>query len=130
MANLVDFTVRRQRRVVRSAFSAKLNGLVDSIEQMLFLQCSLHQIYHGIAQSPEIMIDMLEIGNLYPALELCVDARAVYDAVGASDACGPAECSLKLHLISVRDRMSHGLVRGLHWVDARDMLADGLTKGG
>ena len=42
IANLVDFTVRRQRRVVRSTFSAELNGLVDSIEQMLLLQCTLH----------------------------------------------------------------------------------------
>ena len=81
-------------------------------------------------KAPERMIDMPEIGKLYPPLELCVDARAVYDALDASDACEPAECSLKLHLISVRDRMSHGLIRRLHWVDTRDMLADGLTKGG
>ena len=47
-ANMVDFTVRRQRRVVRSTFSAELNGLVDSIEQVLLLQCTLHQIYCGI----------------------------------------------------------------------------------
>ena len=67
---------------------------------------------------------------MYPPLDLCVDAKAVYDAIAASDACEPAECSLKLHLISVRDRMSHGLIRKLHWVDTRDMLADGLTKGG
>ena len=73
---------------------------------------------------------MLEIGNLHPPLELCVDARAVYDAVSASDACEPAACSLKLHLTSVRDRTSHGLIRRCHWVDTRDMLAAGLTKGG
>ena len=28
-ANLLDFTVRRQRRVVRSTFSAELNGLIE-----------------------------------------------------------------------------------------------------
>ena len=49
MANLVDFTVRRHRRVVRSTFSAELNGLIDSIWQMFLLQCILHRIYHGIA---------------------------------------------------------------------------------
>ena len=59
-ANLVDFNVRRQRRVVRSTFSAELNGFVDSIEQMLLLQCTLHQICCGTAQSPERMIDLLE----------------------------------------------------------------------
>ena len=59
-----------------------------------------------------------------------MDARAVYDAVAATDTCEPAESSLKLHLISVRDRMEQGIIRNLYWVDTRDMLADGLTKGG
>ena len=36
VANLIDFTVRRQRRVVRSTFSAELNGLVDSIEKCYY----------------------------------------------------------------------------------------------
>ena len=116
--------------MVRSAFSAELNGLVDSTEQMVLLQCTLHQIYQAIAQSPERMIDMLEIGQLHRPLELCVDARAGYDAIGASDVCGPAGCSLELHLTLVRDRRSHGLIPRFYWVDARDMLADGLTKGG
>ena len=31
LANLLDFTVRRQRRVVRSTSSAELNGLVDGV---------------------------------------------------------------------------------------------------
>ena len=66
IANLIDFTVRRQRRVVRSIFSAELNGLVDSVEQLLLLQVILHQIYMGTNQTPEQMVDMLENGQLYP----------------------------------------------------------------
>ena len=54
----------------------------------------------------------------------------MYDAVAATDTCEPAESSLKLHLLSVRNRMEIGVIRRLHWVDTRDMLADGLTKGG
>ena len=127
---MVDFTVRRQRRVVRSTFSAELNGLVDSVEQMMLLQVTLHQIYCGTTQTPEDMVDMLENGGLYPPLDICVDARAVFDAVAATDTCEPAESSLKLHLISVRDRMFQGIIRRMFWVDTRDMLADGLTKGG
>ena len=76
------------------------------------------------------MIDLAERGKMCPPFDICVDARAVYDVISASDACEPAECSMKLHLISVRDRMAHGLVRKFHWVDTRDMLADGPTKGG
>ena len=37
LVNLVDFIVRRQRRVMRSTFSAELNGLVYSVEQLLLL---------------------------------------------------------------------------------------------
>ena len=61
---------------------------------------------------------------------VAVDARAVCDAVVAIDACEPQDSSLKFPLISVRDRLTHGMIRRMHWVDARDMLADGLTKGG
>ena len=68
--------------------------------------------------------------KFYPPIDYCVDAKAAFDAISASDACELAESSLKLHPISVRDRMTHGLTRRLYWVDARDMLADGLTKGG
>lgn len=129
-ANFIDFTVRKQRRVVRSAFGAELNGRVGSIESVLLRQCTLHQLYRGTAQSPQRMIDLLEGGLMYPPLHICADARAVCDATSATDVCEPAGWSLKLHLISVRDRTAYGPVRKLFWVDARDMLADGLNKGG
>ena len=63
---MVDFMVRRQRRVVRSTFSSELNGLVDSVEQSFLLQIALHQIYCGTPRSPEEMIDLLEYGGLHP----------------------------------------------------------------
>ena len=90
----------------------------------------MHLIYCGALQTPEEIIDLLEHGGLYPRLDLAVDAHAVYDIVAATDACDPLGCSLKLHLISVRDRFAQGIIRQLHWVDTRDMLADGLTNGG
>ena len=67
---------------------------------------------------------------MYPPLDVCVDARAVCDAISAADACEPAESGFKLYLISVRDRMTYGLMRRFFWVDTRDVLADGLTQGG
>lgn len=127
-ANLIYFTVRRQRGVVRSTFSAELNGLVDSNEQLLLMQVSLHQIYEGTSQSPKELIDLLEHGQFYPAVDVVVDARAVFDALAASDVRDPQESFLKLHLISVRDRLACGIIRFLWWCDMRDMAADGLTK--
>ena len=58
LTKLVEFTVRRQRRVVRSASGAELNGLVDSAEQLLSLQVASHQVYCGTHQSPEEIIDL------------------------------------------------------------------------
>ena len=51
-ADLVEFTVRRHRRVAPSIFIAELYGLADSIEQLMSSQVALHQIYRGTAQSP------------------------------------------------------------------------------
>lgn len=65
-----------------------------------------------------------------PATDIAVDARAVFDAVDAIDACEPQEGSLKFHLIPVRDRLAQGIIRRMHWVDTRDMLAEGLANGG
>ena len=62
--NLFDFVVRPQRRVVRRIFKAKLNGLVDSVESMLFLQCTLHEIYCGIDACAQELFDTLEHGRL------------------------------------------------------------------
>ena len=56
---------------------------------------------------------MLEGGTLYPPVDFCVGARAVYDAMRALDACEFAGSPPKLHLISVRDGAAHGLIRKL-----------------
>ena len=112
-ANLIDFTVRRQRRAARSTFTAEFTGLVDRIEQVLLLECALHQIYLGTAHPPELMIDLLERGLVHPPLYICAGSRAVYDVIGASDACESAGSRLNLRLVSVRGRMAYGLTRQL-----------------
>ena len=50
--NLVDFIVRKQRRVVRRIFSAELNGFVGSIEVLFALHVVSHHLYCGTAGSP------------------------------------------------------------------------------
>ena len=57
-------------------------------------------------------------------------AGSLFDAVRASDVGDPAESSLKLHVIALRDKLERGILRRFWWADTRDMLADGLTKGG
>jgi len=128
--NLLEWLVRKLRRVVRSTFAAELNALIDSIETLILLQLLLHQIYCGTGESNEELLVKLACGGLYPPIDLLVDAKSVSDAVSAPETCTPQEASLKLHIKTIRDRLARGLLRSLSWCDTRDMLADGLTKGG
>ena len=129
-ATLLDFLVRRLRRVVRSTFAAELNALIDAVESMIMVQLAMYQIENGTEDTAEELMHRLEAGQLTPPIEMCIDAKAVFDAVNASDVTTPQEASLKLHLISIRDRIEKGLIRALYWTDTRDMIADCLTKGG
>ena len=128
--NLVEYLVRRIRRVVRSTFAAELNSLLDSIESVLLIQLAMHQIFCGTDQSAEELMHALESGGLYPPIEFVIDAQSVYDALNVLDVCTPQESSLKLHLIAIRNRMERGVINAVWWCDTRDMLADALTKGG
>ena len=128
--HLLDFIVRKLRRVVRSTFAAELNALVDALETIILMQLMFHQIFCGTDEGPDELLGKLENGLLYPAIELVVDAQSVYDALTASDVCNPQELSLKVHLIAIRDKLAKGTLRTLSWSDTRDMLADALTKGG
>ena len=127
--HLLEFVCRRQRRVVRSTYSAELNGLIDSVEITLLVQFLLHQLFVGTSQSYAQLARAQESGQLKPPVRAATDARAVFDSVKAPDVCEPQECSLKLHLLALRDKVHRGTIESLFWSDTRDMLADGLTKG-
>ena len=43
--------------------------------------------------------------------------------------CDPMESSLKLLVISARDRLFQSIIRSIFLVDRRDMLSDSLTNG-
>ena len=127
--HLLDWLVRRLKRVVRSTFAAELNALIDTIETLLLLQLAMHQVLKGTYDTEQSLLDKMEHGQLHPPIDLMVDAKSVTDAVSAQDVCTPQECSLKLHLIAIRDRLQRGLLRSVSWTDTRDMIADALTKG-
>ena len=116
--------------MVRSTFSAELNGGVDTLEGLMLIQIAMHQLTSGEWLSATDMAQLLDQGGLEPSASLGLDALSVFDALSAQDVCDPAECSLKLHLLSIRDRLASGTIRFLYWHDTRDMIADGLTKGG
>ena len=128
--HLLEWICRRQRRVVRSTFSAELNGLIDTVEVTLLVQMGVHELICGAGATSSQLAKRLEVGTLQPPVDAGVDAKSVFDAIDATDVADLQECSLKLHVLSIRDKLMYGVLRDLWWVDTRDMLADGLTKGG
>ena len=128
--HLIEFLARRQKRVVRSTFSAELNGLLDNLEQAILVQIAVHEVMVGTKRLLTNLKDDAENGKLQPGLDCVVDARALFDAVASADPCTPLECSLKLHLLDIRDKLARGIIQKLHWADTRDMVADCMTKGG
>jgi len=128
--HLLDWLTRRIRRVVRSTFSAELNALMDSLENVLLIQLALHEVFCGVTDDVDDLTQRLENGWLYPPVEAMIDAMSVYEALTVEECGTPQESSLKLHLLAVRDRLSRGVIRALHWGDTRDMGADPMTKGG
>ena len=129
LCHLIEYQCRRQKRLVRSTFSAELNGLIDTVETLMLIQIMFYEFKYGSCRSATELSKMQEDGLLEPAIQIATDARAVFDAIAATDSCEPAESSLKLHLLSIRDRITRQVVQSCYWVDTRDMLPDGLTKG-
>ena len=62
-------------------------------------------------------------------MELCLDARSVFDAVTASTVKVPADKHLFLHVLKLREFLDTKQLARLWWIDTRMMLADGMTKG-
>ena len=62
-------------------------------------------------------------------MELCIDARSVFDSLVAAMAKTPSEASLLRHVLWLREFLEKGIVSNLVWVDTRDMIVDGSTQG-
>ena len=74
-------------------------------------------------------MDGLEACALDPPVDVVTDSASVLEAIKAADVGNLTEASLKLHLLSLRNRMERGVLRALYWTDTRNMLADGFAKG-
>ena len=116
-AHLLDFLCNRQKRVVRSTFSAETNGIVDSGDRVTLIQMAFYQIWYGCDESAETVVWKLEGGALGPGIDCVCDSKSVFDVVRASDVGDPAESSLKLHVIALRDKLERGILRRFWWAE-------------
>ena len=77
MLHLVEFICTRQKRVVRSTFSAETNGLIDALEKVFPIQTAYHQLLCGSEETAAQLAELLDAGSMVPGIEAGVDARGV-----------------------------------------------------
>jgi hypothetical protein len=125
---ILDYGTKKHKRVNRSTFAAELNAAVDTLDVAKIVQLTLEEILNP--SSMETIAKAANDGQLLLPLELCIDAKAVYDALAKAEFSMPSEATLIPHLHSVRDDLAMKRITKLWWIDTRDMVADGLNKGG
>ena len=99
---IVDWFSRKEPHVCRSTFAAELHAALDGLNQGMLIQTAIHEMLHG-ARSASELLKLRETGGIRPVLELCIDARAVFDAVTAGAVKVPADKHLFLHLLKLRE---------------------------
>ena len=127
--HVVDFISKAQRHVTRSTFSAELFAATDAVDIGLLNSVVLHELKHGVLSSADAK--RLVEGELTSTIHLClvVDAKSVSTAVTAPNVKIPAEPSLLLHVVWLRNLLEKGRLRRLFWCDTRVMVTDAMTKG-
>jgi hypothetical protein len=126
--HLIEFFARKQRRIVRSTFSAELNGVADSHEIARLISLSYASVKLPNASASDLQRLETE-GNLPYSIHIVTDCFSIFTALSKETVTLPAEATLILLLLSLKECLRAWSLRKLSWVDTRDMLADGLGKG-
>ena len=126
VCHVIEFYSRRQRRVTRSTYAAELLSLSDCFDVAKLIAYAVAEISQPM--SPKQLTTLEESGSLPIPIELCVDARGVFDSL-VSEQSRCSEAGLIMTLLALKESLRSQLLSRLWWIDTRDMLADGLTKG-
>ena len=125
---ILDWSARRQKRVVRSTFAAELHSMCDAIEHSKLITLAFTEVYQP-GKSPVQLAEALELGRLFLRIDVYTDCRSIYDSLKTADLRIPTEAGLYPLLLIVQHLLRTLVIHRLYWRDTRDMLADGLNKG-
>ena len=125
---IVGLGTLKQKRVNRATFGAESNAADDTLEHLKLLQLAFHETVRGVVDA-DSLVRRARDAQLAIPIELCIDARSVFDAVAAKDLAVPQEESLLLLVQRIRDELHARRLHRLWWVDTRSMAADGMNKG-
>ena len=126
--NLIEWTSRKRRHVCRATYSAELFAAVDTTDTAVLINLALHEIMYGV-QSLDTLRALREEGGFGIPSFLLIDAKSVFDSLTVEYAKTPAEKSVLVQVLWLREILEKRILNYLVWLDTRDMLPDGLTKG-
>ena len=125
---ILDWFARKQPHVCRSTFAAELHASLDAANQSVLIQALLTELKLG-TKSASTLCELQDAGRLEPPLHVCIDAKAVWDAIRVDPTAVPSDKHLMLHVLKMKEFVRSKVINTLWWIDTIDMLADGLTKG-
>eukprot|EP00972_Heterocapsa_arctica_P075235 11099634-Heterocapsa_arctica.AAC.1 len=85
---VLDLYGRKQPHVCRSTFAAELHAALDAIDQGMVIQGVLAELKVG-PTTATVLAQMQTNGKFAVDLELCIDAKSVFDAVSAEKMATP-----------------------------------------
>ena len=128
VVHLLHWDCSAIKTVTRSTFTSELQAAIMATETGVLLATTLHEITQG-ALTPTQGMTLRDTGKLCIKIALCIDAMSVWSALSMERVKAPAEKSMLLHLLWIKEQLITGTLDSLIWMDTRIMLADGHTKG-
>jgi hypothetical protein len=108
----ISWFSKRLRRVARSTLAGETLGILDGIDEAIFLAYIYNEIIGNGHQIP---------------IDIYTDAKSVYDYLQSGGG-KTVEKRVKTDLASVLEDLKNGIVASIHWVISEEQLADALTK--
>ena len=125
---VLDWYSRKHSRVVRSTYAAELLSLLDAVGQGNLIATAIDEVQRGAATARHLLDRHAECRRAVEH-DAAVDAKAVFDGVAVEQPKTPADKTLFLHALAMREYLESGHVDRLWWFDTLARLADGMTKG-
>jgi hypothetical protein len=126
--HVIEYYLKRQRRIVRSTFGAEVQAVSDAVEVGRLVNFSLCSLRLPGVSARELQAHE-DAGSLPLQLEAVVDCLSIQEHVKGDELKVPTEASLLMVLSAIKQSLMSSSLRRLWWCDTTDMLTDGLNKG-
>ena len=120
----LSFRSSKSKRVASSTSHAETLSLINGLEEALFIQTWLYELDHPGCSTLEIIAATQDLTPIVG----CTDCHDLFDNLIKAAMPTPANKSMTLYLVALREMKTEGRVQAYVWIDTKDCLANGLTK--